>query len=665
MNFNKFKTAVAKQFQGMSNHQLFRVEVSGDELWETYLKSFPDGTNPIYRVRTEHDCQCCKQFIRAVGNVVAIVDGQTVSIWDCEVGDLAYQQVADAMVELVRSKPIANIFLHTERTAGTDKNFQDTVDGVKTWEHFFVNIPAAKVVRGVNLGAVLGDARTTFEMLMRALREIKGDAIDTVIELIDQNSIYRGAEHLFAVQEYRKVHYMPLANINDVWLISRTLPPSVSRIRNTVIGTLLTDLSEGVDLDKAVRSFEAKVAPANYKRPTALVTKAMIDKAKKTLEDLGLVSALERRYANIDDITINNVLFANRDAKRKLNADVFDDLVAGVKEKPNLAKVEEVSIEKFIADIMPKATTLEMLFESRHVGNLVSLVAPVDPTAARLFKWGNGFSWSYAGDVADSIKERVKQAGGNVTGDLCCRLSWSNFDDLDLHMVEPGGTQIYFSNKIGRVTGGRLDVDMNAGSGKTRTPVENIFYPSKAKMLEGEYLLYVENFQRREQVDVGFEVEMDFMGTVHNFAYDKSIKTKESVEVVRFNYSHKNGIEIIKSLPSTSASREAWGISTNTYQKVNVAMLSPNYWDDQGVGNKHYFFMLDECRNASTARGFYNEFLRADLDQHRKVIEMVGAKMRTEGAHQQLSGLGFSSTQRADILCRVSGSFNRTIRITF
>ena len=44
---------------------------------------------------------------------------------------------------------------------------------------------------------------------------------------------------------------------------------------------------------------------------------------------------------------------------------------------------------------------------------------------------------------------------------------------------------------------------------------------------------------------------------------------------------------------------------------------------------------------------------------------MVGAKMRTEGTEHQLSGLGFSSTQRANILCRVSGSFNRIIKITF
>ena len=94
-------------------------------------------------------------------------------------------------------------------------------------------------------------------------------------------------------------------------------------------------------------------------------------------------------------------------------------------------------------------------------------------------------------------------------------------------------------------------------------------------------------------------------------------------------------------------------------------MMSPNYWDGRGIGNKHFFFMLEGCRNEGKARGFFNEFLKSDLDQHRKVMEMVGNKLKTEESDRQLSGLGFSSTQRNSVLCRVQGSFNRIIRIKF
>ena len=80
MNFNVFKSAVATQFAKMAKSPLFVTDTTGDDLWATYLAAFPEGTNPIYRERTEHDCSCCRQFIRNIGNVVTIQDGKLVSI---------------------------------------------------------------------------------------------------------------------------------------------------------------------------------------------------------------------------------------------------------------------------------------------------------------------------------------------------------------------------------------------------------------------------------------------------------------------------------------------------------------------------------------------------------------------------------------------------------
>lgn len=84
-------------------------------------------------------------------------------------------------------------------------------------------------------------------------------------------------------------------------------------------------------------------------------------------------------------------------------------------------------------------------------------------------------------------------------------------------------------------------------------------------------------------------------------------------------------------------------------------MLSPNFWDDKSIGNKHFFFMLDGCKNPDSVRGFYNEFLMQDLYPHRKTFEVLSAKMRCEPSDDQLSGLGFSSTQRNKLSVRVDG----------
>ena len=668
MQFVEFKKGVQRQFNEMKTQSLFRIQLDKDKLWETYLSNFPEGTNPIFRERTEYDCQCCRHFIRAVGDMASIKNGELVSIWDVNVGGF-YQVVANAMSEYVKSCPIDNIFLHFEKTVGTDKNYQPTDNGILTWEHFYIQLPNTLYRTNVEIGKMLSDARSTKDVMLRSLNEITMDAPDTVLDLIGQNSLYRGEENKFAVESFRdlKVEF-DVAASKDIFCWSKlsTTPTSVSKIRGTSIGTLLVNLSEGMPLDQAVAAFESMVAPANYKRPTALVTKAMIENAKTKLEELGLTSALDRRFAVLEDIIANNVLFANREAKKRIS-NVFDEISSKTSSKiKKLDKVEEVTIEQFIDNILPKVDSVEVMFENKHVPNLVSLIAPVDLTAKHMFKWPNGFSWSYNGEFADSIKERVKAAGGNINADLRCSLSWYNYDDLDLHMVEPDGYHIYFQNKrVLSQSQGTLDVDMNAFSGHTRTPVENICYVDRKKMQEGTYELIVHQFSQRESDNVGFEVEIEFDGAIHTFAYPKPVKNREYIVIAKIQYTKKEGFKIIESLPSSQTTKTVWGIPTQTFHKVSVAMLSPNQWNEKAIGNKHYFFMLEGCINDGKARGFYNEFLTSELDQHRKVFEIVGSKMKAEDSPNQMSGLGFSSTQRNSVLCKVKGSFSRTIKILF
>jgi hypothetical protein len=670
MEFREFKTAVQRQFNEMKDNNLFRVNLDKDELWNEYLESFPADSNPMFRKRTEHDCSCCRQFIRSVGDMVTIKNGAVISIWDINVGG-NYQVVADAMSAFVKEHNINDVFFHTEKTAGTDKNFQDTDDGVLTWEHLFIQLPQPLVCKGVDLGTKLAESRSTKDVMLRALKEITTDSIDTVLELINQNSLYRGEEHKFVVDSFLKLKKafdkLKTDYAKDIfcWDNLKSTPTSVSKIRSTVIGTLLVDLSDGVDMERAVASFESKVAPTNYKRPTALVTKAMIDNAKAKLTELGLDSALDRRFAALSDITANNILFADRNTK-KLMGDVFDEISTRPTRTKSIDKVEEVTINNFIANILPKIDSMEVMFENKHNNNLVSLIAPVDLTAPHLFKWPNSFSWSYNGEVADSIKERVKSAGGNVTGDVCCRLAWYNKDDLDFHMVEPMYEIMYHNKRRTSPSGGMLDVDANGGDGNMENPVENIFYANMNTMKEGRtYTLRVHQYAVRALSDVGFEVEIDIQGTVHNFAYPKAVKQGEFINVATLQYTKKDGVKVTPLLSSSQSTKEVWGITTQTFHKVSVVMLSPNYWNEKAVGNKHFFFMLEGCLNDGKARGFYNEFLTTELDKHRKVFEIVGSKMKTEESQNQLSGLGFSSTQRNSILCKVKGSFTRTIKIVF
>ncbi len=76
------------------------------------------------------------------------------------------------------------------------------------------------------------------------------------------------------------------------------------------------------------------------------------------------------------------------------------------------------------------------------------------------------------------------------TGDVQATLIWSGDSDMDLHVVEPNGEEIYYSSPSSS-TGGSLDHDDIPGCGtETGNHVENIFWPQGQAPL-GEYRAYV------------------------------------------------------------------------------------------------------------------------------------------------------------------------------
>lgn len=682
MRFLELKEMIVTHFNEMVSdaENLFEVEVNKDEMYELYLNSFPEGMNEVYRERREYDCSCCKQFIRNIGNMVVIKNNKVETIWDINTGDADFQMVMDALSEYIHARPVTDVYVTKESQVGTKSNKEMLPSGeVKTWNHFYVRIPNRFVDKSHRSeGDIKGTFRDTRNVFKRSLDEIDRESVDTVLELINQNSLYKGSEWKAVLENFLryKNEYMSIPDSekeNYAWEKSTKAGAVVGKIRNHSIGTLLVDISEGMDLDTAVKKYEKIVAPANYKRPKAIFTKKMLEAAQKTVEELGYMDSLPRRFARLDDISVNNILFANRDAAKRISGNVFEDMATDVVVNPKrFSKVEEISIDQFVSDVLPTARELEVFFENRHAQNMVSLIAPQNPDAPTMFKWNNGFGWAYTGNMTDSnIKENVKSAGGRVDGVLRFSIQWNDLEpdrnDLDAHCIEPDGHEISFrtSKKPRRSSmSGQLDVDIIHPK-KDHPAVENIVWNDKSKMQPGVYKFFVHNYTYRGGRN-GFRAEIEFDGQIHYFDYSKELRDDERVYVAEVTLDERGVFTIKDLLPSNVSSREVWGVKTNQFIPVSVMCYSPNYWDEQsGIGHKHFFFMLKDCVNPERPNGFYNEFLRQELVEHKRVFEALGSRMAVQDVDDQLSGIGFSSTKRAELIVKVKGATERTIKIKF
>ena len=688
--------------------KLFRSKVSGDQLWEAYMRGF--GEDPIFRdpESSVHNCNQCKHFFHRYGNIVAIAqDNSIMTMYDGETTD-EYRESFRLMSKLLKSAPIEDVFVETfnylynavyARCSKNDAIFALNLDhtvkrytkeeaekfGVvkpnetRTFIHFCVNVPREFIHFGnETVDAVQARLREDKKIFKRALDEIPADTLQLVIDLIDQGSLLNGETHKYKVVEFLRlseVYAQIPASERDNWCWANFYTNNFCRFKNELIGTLCTELAQGKELNAACQDWNIRIDPKNYMKATAPITRQMIDNAKAFLAENGYEESFNRRCATMDDIRVCDILHANVGDGKVKPVSILDGLkpTATRHKRSEFDGVEVVGIEKFMKDILPGCTSVEVFLLNSHENNFVTLTCPADPNSPNrpLFKWGNNFGWTYNGNLAgkSEIKEAVKAAGGFVDAFFRFSIMWNedgrSIVDLDAHAEEPSGYEIYYGSFKGRrtpVCGGTLDIDMIRPHD---TGVENIFWTAPKRIQDGAYRFWIVNYDGGH--NNGAKAEIAFGDEVFTYVVDHEIVMYHDAVIATVHI--KNGaidhIDQSKYLvDGGSVSKEIYGLETNMFHKVNLVCLSPNHWDGC-VGNKHYFFMLDGAKASESIRGFHNEFLRPELLEHRKVMEVLGTTLKVESTDKQLSGLGINATVRDEVVLRLQGSHKRVIKVQF
>lgn len=102
------------------------------------------------------------------------------------------------------------------------------------------------------------------------------------------------------------------------------------------------------------------------------------------------------------------------------------------------------------------------------------------------------------------------------TGDVQVSLSWDTETDVDLHVIEPGGGEIYFENKESP-TGGRLNFDSNAGCPPEGDNNENIAWPT-GPAPRGEYIVRVNYFNNCDGQSANYTVTIHYCGNIETYS---------------------------------------------------------------------------------------------------------------------------------------------------
>jgi hypothetical protein len=707
----EFNKKIQAKFAEMcKTGKLFRVELTGQQVWDLYLSSFSKENNPIFRdpQSTSKNCNHCNNFVRRYGNIVAIDEQYgIVTMFDVDADD-EFKETVEILSKAIKDSKVTEVFFETfnelnglpyESCSKTHSQFQLGVSSnpkrytreeaekfgvvkpneVRLFNHLHLFLSKEFVDQsGNSIEAIMGGYRDAKNVFQRAMETISLDTLKLVKDLINQGSLLDGATHLYKIEQIipLKQEYddLPINQRNNwCWVKSFKLP--FAKFKNELIGVLCSELSEGEELNKACQSWNKRVDPANYMKVTAPITKRQIEEAKTFVEENGYTESFSRRFATIDDIKVSEILHSNVGEGKVKAVSIFD----GVKSTSTRHKrsefegVEVVGIDKFMKDILPSCSAIEAFLSNSHQGNLVSLTTANKEDSKPIFKWSNNYSWTFNGNLAgkSQIKEAVKTAGGRVDGVLRFSMIWNDSDgkdnsDLDAWCQQPDKERIgystgYRSDRGNHFTScsGQLDLDNTMPSGKLA--IENIYFADLKRMKDGVYFFWVNQYSSRNSQ--GFKAEIEFNGEMYSYEYNKPVSGNIKVAEVTL----KNGQFSINHLTPESAvsSKEIYGLESNQFHKVNLMCLSPNHWNGESIGNKHYFFMLEGCKSPTSIRSFHNENLLPELAQHRKVLEVLGATNMIEPSEKQLSGLGFNATVRDELIVRLQGTHKRVIKIKF
>lgn len=365
--------------------------VAGDKtvMWNTYLNQFPAEH------RQHYTCNECRKFFERYADLVTIDakgNAKSVMFSDSPSGDFGY--IFDNLRTLIEGSTVEKLFVTDEKKWGLAVTGQ--------WEHFAVTPPKkfVHVTKFDSKGEPLqtayqAEAEKTaeFKTMIRALVEYSEKTLETALTIINSDALYRGdavlarAEWLKDVILTQKKTKNARNRHNLMWLAVATAPVGFAKPRGNSLGSLLDNIAEGKELKEIQALFAAVMDPTKHNRPQNAPSAGNIKQAEKVIDALGATSALDRRFATLEDIT--RKVWAPRPVHAGGTGGVFGHLAPRDRKKAEADHLnlpsKKMTLEKFVTAIVPTAQEIEVKMQA--VMQFIALTTAVDPKAKPILQW--------------------------------------------------------------------------------------------------------------------------------------------------------------------------------------------------------------------------------------------------------------------------------------
>lgn len=359
-------------------HRLFRTDAFG--LYDLFLSKLPAEK------QQEHNCHTCRQFMNKYGGLVSIDrEGRIVpAAWCFDDIPETYRPAVVAIKKRLENAKVTGAFIprgYRIETPSQTGVFQHMA--VLVFGYAFVNM-------GGNTkypGRAENTAKENYKTLCHALSEYRLEHVQTAFNILNSNSVryvpqarHHAEWFLSVVQDIRTVRGSRRNNL--IWRYAVSSPSGYCHVCTSVLGTLLDDIKAGKALSTAAKRFDDKASPTKYQRPQTGPSDGNIDTAEKIIKELGLETALLRRFARFDEVKT----FWTPVVEPKAIEGVFGYLR---QKAPTYEPETVMSWEKFQRTILPGAITIDYDANASRMGNYAALITAVDSDAPPIIKWDN------------------------------------------------------------------------------------------------------------------------------------------------------------------------------------------------------------------------------------------------------------------------------------